>query len=88
MLKFVKKALVMGGVGYAVLFSVFFFDLDGKLLYNVVEPFLVKHYDNMERKDTLTSPYDTDKYGKYEFETPVTGTELLGDFDYDSDDED
>lgn len=28
------------------------------------------------------------KYGKYAFETPVTGTDLIGDLDYDSDDED
>ena len=43
---------------YAVLFTVFFFDLDGKLLYYVVEPFLVKHYDKMERKNPLDMPYD------------------------------
>ena len=50
----------------AALFVVFFFDLDGKLLYNVVEPFMKKHYDNMERKDTLAAAYDIDKYGKFE----------------------
>lgn len=43
---------------YAVLFTVFFFDLDGKLLYYVVEPFLVKHYDTMERKNPLDMPYE------------------------------
>lgn len=43
---------------YALLFAVFFFDLDGKLLYYVVEPFLVKHYDKMERRDPLDMPYD------------------------------
>ncbi len=42
---------------YAVLFAVFFFDLDGKLLYYVVEPFLAKHYDKMERKNPLDMPY-------------------------------
>ena len=47
------------------LFVVFFFDLDGKLLFNVVEPFLKKHYDNMERKDTLKAPYDMNKFPKY-----------------------
>ena len=48
-----------------VLFIVFFFDLDGKLLYSVVEPFLKKHYDNMERKDVLKeSGYDVFKYEK------------------------
>ena len=51
----------------AALFAVFWFDLDGKLLFNVVEPFLKKHYDDMERKDTLKAPYDVDKYPKYEY---------------------
>ena len=45
----------------------FFFDLDGKLLFNVVEPFLKKHYDNMERKDMLKAPYEIDKFPKYEY---------------------
>jgi len=49
------------------LFAVFFFDLDGKLLFYVVEPFLKKHYDNMERRDMTALPYDVDKYGKYEY---------------------
>ena len=49
------------------LFVVFFFDLDGKLLYNVVEPFMKKHFDNMERKDVLQSPYDMDKFPKYKY---------------------
>ena len=49
------------------LFVVFFFDLDGKLLFNVVEPFLKKHYDNMERKDMLKAPYEIDKFPKYEY---------------------
>jgi len=42
---------------YAGLFAVFFFDLDGKLLFKVVEPFLVKHYDSMERRNPLEQPY-------------------------------
>lgn len=49
------------------LFIVFFFDLDGKLLFNVVEPFLKNHYDNMERKDTLKTPYDMNKFPKYDY---------------------
>ncbi|MBP3623757.1 MAG: hypothetical protein J6J19_06785 [Oscillospiraceae bacterium] len=62
-------AKLLGGVLLAnvVLFIVFFFDLDGKLLFKVVEPLLCKHYDNMERKDTLKSPYDVDKYPSYQF---------------------
>ena len=49
------------------LFIVFFFDLDGKLLFNVVEPFLKNHYDSMERKDTLKTPYDMNKFPKYDY---------------------
>ena len=51
-----KLCLKLFGICFAalaVLFTIFFFDLDGKLLYYVVEPFLKKHYDDMERKDTL-----------------------------------
>ena len=50
------------------IFVIFFFDLDGKLLFNVVEPFLKKHYDNMERKDTLSEAYDLDKFPKYKYD--------------------
>ena len=42
---------------YGGLFCVFFFDLDGKLLYYVVEPFMKKHFDNMERRDPMSVPY-------------------------------
>ncbi len=71
-MKKLKKALlklclifVLLNVG---LFVIFFFDLDGKLLFNVVEPSLKKHYDNMERKDTLQEPYDLDKFPKYKYD--------------------
>ena len=63
----VLKALLMALGVNAALFAVFFFDLDGKFLFKVVEPLLCKHYDNMERKDTLKSPYDVDKYPSYQF---------------------
>ena len=68
MKKFVLKALGIGGVAYAALFAVFFFDLDGKFLFNVFEPFMKKHYDNMERKDMLTMPYDMDKFPAYKYD--------------------
>ena len=67
--KFLLKLLALGVVLNVGLFCVFFFDLDGKLLFNVVEPFLKKHYDDMERRDTLTTPYDIDKYPKYEYDS-------------------
>ena len=67
-MKFVKKALAMGGVAYAVLFAVFFFDLDGKFLFNVFEPFMKNHYDNMERKDMTKMPYDMGKYPDFKYD--------------------
>ena len=54
---FVKKTLGIAGLAYAGLFCVFYFDLDGKLLYYVVEPFMKKHFDNMERRDPQSVPY-------------------------------
>ena len=71
MCKIGKFFLKLFGVLFAVnalLFVIFFFDLDGKLLFNVVEPFLKKHYDNMERKDVLQTPYDMDKFPKYKYD--------------------
>jgi len=65
--KFLLKLLGVGLVLNVGLFLVFFFDLDGKLLFNVVEPFLKSHYDNMERKDTLKAPYDIDKFPKFDY---------------------
>ena len=68
MCKIGKFFLKLLGVLFAVnalLFVVFFFDLDGKLLFNVVEPFLKKHYDNMPRRDRLQEAYDMDKFPKY-----------------------
>ena len=65
--RFIFKLLGIALLANAALFAVFFFDLDGKLLFNGVEPFLKKHYDNMERKDMLKTPYDMDKYPSYEY---------------------
>lgn len=53
---------------YILLFIVFYFDLDGKLLYKVVEPALCKRYDKLERRDPLHAGYDINK-PHYEYET-------------------
>ena len=69
--KFCKFLLKFCGIFVALnigLFLIFFYDLDGKLLFNVVEPFLKKHYDNMERKDVLKMPYELDKFPKYKYD--------------------
>ena len=54
-----KIAGILAGL-YALLFAVFYFDLDGKLLYYVVEPFLCRHYDKMEREDVTKRAYKID----------------------------
>lgn len=61
LLKILFKVLLIGGSIYAALFAVFFFDLDGKALFYGVEPFLVKHYDKMPRRDPLSKLYETEK---------------------------
>ena len=69
LLKLFLKLIGIVAAAISVLFIVFFFDLDGKFLYYVVEPLLVKHYDSMERKDVLkNSPYNVDKYPKREYQ--------------------
>ena len=67
--KFLLKFLGIFVAANALLFVVFFFDLDGKLMFNVVEPFLKKHYDNMERRDVLKTPYDINKFPTYKYDT-------------------
>ena len=66
--RFLLKLLGIFVALNAVLFVVFFFDLDGKLLFNVVEPFLKKHYDDMPRKDVIKEAYDMDKFPKYKYD--------------------
>ena len=66
--KFILKLLGIFVLLNGLLFVVFFFDLDGKLLFNVVEPFLKKHYDNMDRRDVLKMPYDLNKFPKYKYD--------------------
>ena len=56
MKKLLGKLLKLVLLANVALFIVFFFDLDGKLLFNVVEPFLKKH------------SYDIDKFPKYEYQ--------------------
>ena len=65
--KLLKALIALFGAN-ALIFVVFFFDLDGKLLFNVVEPFLKNHYDKMERKDVLQEAYDMDKFPKYKYD--------------------
>lgn len=57
MKKFIINLLKVLGITYVILFIVFFFDLDGKLLYYLWEPNIVTHYDKMKRKDNTKTPY-------------------------------
>jgi len=50
--------LKVAGIAYVILFVVYFFDLDGKLLYHFVEPNLAAHYDKMKRTDLTGTPYE------------------------------
>ena len=56
--KIIGKTVGTLAAVYAGLFAVFYFDLDGKLLYYVVEPFMQKRFDNMERRDPMSVPYE------------------------------
>ncbi len=67
--KILCKLLKLVLLANVALFAVFFFDLDGKLMFYVVEPFLKKHYDNMERRDTLQTPYQTENMPKYSYDS-------------------
>ena len=55
------KIILIAAAVYAGLFAIFYFDLDGKLLFRTVEPFLAKHYDKMERRDPMSVGYDIHK---------------------------
>jgi len=59
--KILFKIVLIAAAVYAALFAVFYFDLDGKLLFRKVEPLLVKHYDKMERRDPLSVGYNINK---------------------------
>ena len=58
MIKLIRRLFGILAVVYAGLFCVFLFDLDGKLLYYVVEPFMKNHFDNMKRRDPHDVPYE------------------------------
>lgn len=59
--KTIGKLFAVLAAVYGALFTVFFFDLDGKLLFRKVEPMLVKHYDKMKRRDPLSVRYDMER---------------------------
>ena len=42
---------------YGILFAVFYYDLDGKFMYYIWEPLMIKRFDNMKRPDATAMPY-------------------------------
>ena len=56
-LKFIFKLFRIAVLIYGVLFAVFYYDLDGKFLYYIWEPLMVKRFDNMKRPDATAMPY-------------------------------
>ena len=57
MKKLVWTVLKILALLWAVLFAVFYFDLDGKFMYYIWEPLMIKRFDNMERPDMTKTPY-------------------------------
>ncbi|MCR5671504.1 MAG: hypothetical protein K6G10_10915 [Butyrivibrio sp.] len=56
-IKFLFKIIGFCAAIYGILFAIFYFDLDGKFLYYIWEPMMVKRYDNMKRRDNTDIPY-------------------------------
>ena len=55
--KFFFKLLGFAAIVYGILFAVFYWDLDGKFLYYIWEPLMIKRFDNMKRPDATAMPY-------------------------------
>ncbi len=55
--KILLKILGIFALIYGALFAVFYWDLDGKFMYYIWEPLMIKHYDNMKRADNTQLPY-------------------------------
>ena len=48
-LKVIGKLLLIGLIAFAATFTVYMLNLENKLIYYVVRPFLNKHYDSQTR---------------------------------------
>jgi hypothetical protein len=47
--KIMGKVGLVGFIGFAATFTIYFFNLENKLIYYVLRPFLNKHYDSQVR---------------------------------------
>ncbi|HIS16834.1 MAG TPA: hypothetical protein IAD40_10355 [Candidatus Scatomorpha merdavium] len=48
-LKIVGKLTLFGFITFLVTFGIYMFNLENKLIYYVIRPFLNKHYDSQKR---------------------------------------
>ncbi len=55
--KFFLKLIGIAAAIYGILFAVFYYDLDGKFLFYIWEPLMIKRFDNMKRPDNTAMPY-------------------------------
>ncbi|WP_034444771.1 hypothetical protein [Butyrivibrio sp. AE2032] len=55
--RFLFKILKIAALVYGILFAVFYYDLDGKFMYYIWEPLMIKRFDNMKRPDATAMPY-------------------------------
>ncbi len=55
--KFFLKLIGIAAAVYGILFAVFYYDLDGKFLFYIWEPLMIKRFDNMKRPDNTVMPY-------------------------------
>ena len=55
--KILLKILGIFALIYGALFAVFYQDLDGKFMYYIWEPLMIKRYDSMKRADNTQLPY-------------------------------
>ena len=51
------KIFRIGLLIYGILFAVFYYDLDGKFMYYIWEPLMIKRFDNMKRPEATAMPY-------------------------------
>ena len=47
--KIMGKVGLVGFIGFVATFTIYMFNLENKLIYYVLRPFLNKHYDSQER---------------------------------------
>lgn len=48
-LKLAKTVFTVGAVGFVLTFAIYMSNAENKLIYDVVRPFLTKHYDKQAR---------------------------------------